>query len=155
TGKLLLHVERPAMPRCCRVSPDGRLLVWGDEEGRVGVVDFYTGRELRRFEGHRGAVTSLAFLAEGRTLVSGSAASTALFWDVSACRPRPDATPPSPAQLARLWDALADSSAATAHRAVGAFVAAPSHAVPFLAGRLRPVAHPDPARVRRLLTDLG
>jgi WD40 repeat protein len=45
--------------------------------------DVVTGKELARLEGHRGTVTSLAWSADGKTLVSGSNDGTALAWDVS------------------------------------------------------------------------
>jgi WD40 repeat protein len=41
------------------------------------------GRELRRFEGHCGAVSPLAFTPDGRSIVSGSEDATVLVWDVS------------------------------------------------------------------------
>jgi len=39
-------------------------------------------KQLARFEGHRGAITALRFSTDGRTLISGSADSTALVWEV-------------------------------------------------------------------------
>ena len=46
------------------------------------------GKEVHRFEGHRGAVTALAFTPDGHTLISGSRDSTALVWDMTSIRAR-------------------------------------------------------------------
>jgi WD40 repeat protein len=153
SGQVVLRIECPALPACCQVSPDGRLLAWGDREGAVGVVDLFTGRELRRFHGHRGAVASVAFREGGRVLVSGSSDTTALLWGLSGCKPEAKG-PADSAEMAPLWEVLA-SDAKAAHRAIGAFVASPRLAVPFLAARLRPVPVPDPKHVRRLLAELA
>jgi WD40 repeat protein len=147
-----LRVECPAAPDCCAISPDGSLLAWGDAQGRVGVADLFTGRLLCLFRGHRGRVASVAFTENGRALVSGSADTTAMVWAVP---PPPRGPALSPRELARLWDDLGGADAQKAHRACGPLRAAPAQAVPFLAGRLRPVAAADLARVRKLLTDLG
>ena len=45
-----------------------------------------TGKEVHRFEGHRGAVTALEFTPDGDALISGSRDSTALVWDMTSIR---------------------------------------------------------------------
>jgi hypothetical protein len=153
SGQRSLEVNCPAVPVCCHSSPDGRLLAWGDGDGGVGLLDLLTGRVLRRFQGHRGAVRSLAFIHDGRVLVSGSEDTTALLWDVSACRPRREKSP-ARRELGRLWERLAESDARQARQAMVALCASPGLSVPFLADRLKPVSPPDSARMRRLLADL-
>jgi hypothetical protein len=67
-----------------------------------------TGCQLAAFKGHDGAVTSLTFSPDGKTLASGSADRTALIWDLSTIKP-----PALPAKalaagdLERCWQALA------------------------------------------------
>jgi WD40 repeat protein len=50
--------------------------------GEVIVWELATGRELGRWRGHSGSVTSLAFSRDGRTLASGGDGTVAL-WDVA------------------------------------------------------------------------
>jgi WD40 repeat protein len=63
-------------------SPDGKLLATGGQEC-VYLWNTVTGKQRRRFAGHGGEVTALAFTADGRRLISGSADGTGLVWDVA------------------------------------------------------------------------
>jgi RNA polymerase sigma factor (sigma-70 family) len=62
-------------------SPDGRTLAVGDEENTVSLWETATWQKRRVFRGHTSLITALAFLPGGR-LVSASADTTALVWDV-------------------------------------------------------------------------
>ena len=83
-------------------SADGRLLASGSRNddasrgGTVSVWEISTGKELRRFAGHREAVNVVAFTADDKSVVSGSDDATALVWDVNdlgpAALPDSDAT---------------------------------------------------------------
>jgi WD40 repeat protein len=55
-------------------SPDGKLLVAGDELGTVRIWDAAKQQELATFMGHKDVVTALAFTADSRTLASGGGA---------------------------------------------------------------------------------
>jgi RNA polymerase sigma factor (sigma-70 family) len=150
TGKERLRCR--GWPFC--FSPDGRLL--GAGEGTlVSVWDLATGEQVGRFVGHHGDVAALAFSADGSRLVSGSEDTTALVWEMSALGPQLRLlAEPTPAQLELLWLELAGGDAAAASRAIGTLTAAPGQAVPFLAGKLRPVSPADAKEVARLVTDL-
>jgi WD40 repeat protein len=68
------------------VSPDGKTLACSVPSGAdwaVVLVELATGKERRRFAGHRQPVGVLAFSPDGKTLASGSADATVLVWDVA------------------------------------------------------------------------
>lgn len=62
--------------------PDGNTVAVGDMDGKVWLVDVATKAVPRVLDGHRGAVTCLAVSADGKTLASGSADTTAIIWNL-------------------------------------------------------------------------
>ena len=60
----------------------GRLYV-GGQDGVIRILDPETFEEVGRFEGHLGAVFSLAMTPDGTRLVSGSSDRTVRLWDTS------------------------------------------------------------------------
>src|SRR4051794_393176 len=62
-------------------SPDGHTVVTGAMDRTARLWNAKTGREIRRFEGHRGFITSVAFAPDGRTILTGSDDKTARLWD--------------------------------------------------------------------------
>jgi RNA polymerase sigma factor (sigma-70 family) len=73
-------------------APDGRVVATGTGWSRIGpgqpenlvqVWDVATGKERRRFSGHRDEVTAVAFTPDGRAVVSGSLDNTLLLWSVA------------------------------------------------------------------------
>ncbi|HEY7313749.1 MAG TPA: sigma-70 family RNA polymerase sigma factor [Gemmataceae bacterium] len=86
TGKELFQLCR--QEPIVAFSPDGkRMATGGHHDYAVYLWDAGNGKQLARLAGHRGVITSLAFSADGRTLISGSADGTALVWDVKARTP--------------------------------------------------------------------
>jgi WD40 repeat protein len=70
-------------------APDGKTLATatgtsyrGPGQNLVQLWDVATGKEIRRFAGHRDAVTAVAFTPDGAAVVSGSADNTILVWSV-------------------------------------------------------------------------
>ncbi len=73
-------------------SPDGRLLAMFrsrtetqrdpgqsyHQDAAIRLLDVASGREVRRLEGHRGAVNAIAFTRDGRSLISAGEDATAL-----------------------------------------------------------------------------
>jgi WD40 repeat protein len=50
--------------------------------GKIGLLDAATSAKRAQLRGHRGAILSLAFSADGTRLLSASADRTAFVWDV-------------------------------------------------------------------------
>lgn len=89
------HLSHPDGIAGIAFSRDGRLVVSGGGgeffvQGKekpgfdfaIRLWDVSTGRELRRFEGHRDEVYAVAFSSDGRRALSGSDDSTVRLWEV-------------------------------------------------------------------------
>jgi WD40 repeat protein len=155
TGRLVgsMEVASGRVP-CAAFSGDGRLLAFGDGP-LVCVWDVPAWAERALLRGHDGTVTTLTFAANNQTLVSGSADTTALIWDVSHLpEPRLVPCPLSEGQLLELWEDLASIDAARGWRAVGSLASSTVQAVPFLRHRLRPPPAVTTERMEKLIADL-
>jgi WD40 repeat protein len=127
-------------------SPDRRTLAWyGPDDPTMRLLEVASGRERHQLTGHLGRVTSLTFSADGRRLISGSADTTALVWDLAAVPADGTAVDREAA-----WADLAGEDAVRAYRAVRRLAASPA----FLRDRLQPVPVTDETRVARLIADL-
>jgi WD40 repeat protein len=96
---------------CVLFSADGDRVYSGGADGRLGVGDVRTGRELAAWEGHRGPLLSLALSPDGRLLASGGADQAVRLWDAATSR-----------ELAR-WDAHDGDVAALAFSPDGTLLA--------------------------------
>ncbi|PTQ78557.1 WD40 repeat protein [Nitrosomonas oligotropha] len=70
------------------LSPDDRWLALGgwfirEDNSYIRLIDLLSGQVVRLLKGHRNVIQSLAFSADSRRLVSGSADTTARIWDVA------------------------------------------------------------------------
>jgi WD40 repeat protein len=141
--------------RALAISPDGKTLAAADHD-RIVLREVASGRERGRFTGHHEWVWSLAFSPDGLLLASGSLDYTALVWDMTGLCPGGVWSDRDVGrdELQRLWRDLAATDADRAYRAMWAMVGASRSAVPFLAGRLRPVAQVDDRRLAALIADL-
>jgi hypothetical protein len=143
------------------LSPDHRTAasVHAVFRGDLGVYlwEVATGKERRRFTGHRDVIPTLIFSPDGRHLVSTSADTTALVWDITGPSPNGSlpAAPLARAETETLWADLGGDDAARAFQAVCALIHRPAQAIALLSERLTPAAVADPAEVRRLLAELG
>ncbi|MFL5242110.1 MAG: sigma-70 family RNA polymerase sigma factor [Gemmataceae bacterium] len=73
---------------CVAISPDGKTLATGDHTAgwalnTIRLWDVETGKELRKIQGHKGGILTLAFSPNGKTLASGSADKSVQLWQVS------------------------------------------------------------------------
>jgi WD40 repeat protein len=67
-------------------SPDGALLVLGENDGGIRTWNMISGKEERPFLGHTGHIWTLAFSPDGRRLLSSANDSKTLLWDVKSRR---------------------------------------------------------------------
>jgi WD40 repeat protein len=140
---------------CLAISPAGRLIAASDHSGVVRLWDLFTGELVEQLKGHRGPVFSLAFAPDGRTLVSGSADTTALVWDmVPLYQQRRSAGAALTArQLDALWNDLGSRDSALAYRAIGGLAVDAERSVPLLKCKLGAVWD-TPERIAGLIRDL-
>lgn len=127
------------------LSPDGRSLYVADSSGVVVVYEVGTGQIRRIISGHRGLLTGLSLSRDGKRMVTASLDATALVWDLSPAQafPRP-AQAPTADELAKAWQALAETGAAAAFRAMGTLEWASKESVALISSKILP-APPGPA----------
>ena len=65
------------------VSPDGRALLTGSDDGLITVWDLDSGQIRGQFAGHRDAVIAIAYSPDGQQILSGSRDDTAILWDLA------------------------------------------------------------------------
>jgi RNA polymerase sigma factor (sigma-70 family) len=134
-------------------SPDGRMIAWGGwNDCPVYLTETASGKERRRLLGHKGRIVSLAYSADGKTLVSGSLDTTILVWNVG---PRNGVRAPlTSVEVDRCWQKLAGADAAEAYDAIRKLAADPDRAVPLLDKHLRAVPHVAEEHLDRLIAQL-
>jgi WD40 repeat protein len=89
-----LKTLRTPAGKTVRFSPDGRLLAFGDDHGRVWLYDTRTWRPRGRpLAAHTGAVNTVSFSPDGQTLATTSDDGTTLLWDIPSGRPIGTALP--------------------------------------------------------------
>jgi WD40 repeat protein len=86
----LRRITRIPMPygRWSHFSPDGRLLILGDHEGRAQIYDGRTFKPRGRpLLGHAGFILTADFSPNGRTVATSSSDGTIRLWDTASSRP--------------------------------------------------------------------
>jgi len=142
-----------------RISPDGRWLVAmasGPEAEQYAAVAWQLGVKAEPvvLTGHRGALVSVHYDSASKHLLTLSADSTMLLWDLTRF-----AKPATPYRLEvkdqqKVWAELRDPDAARALAVIHQLAAQPQ-TVPWLAERLlKQVVMPDPDQVRELIEKL-
>jgi WD40 repeat protein len=79
-------LPQPNIVRSVSLSPDASKLAVTGDDAVVRVWDVATAKELETFSGHVGAVTSVAFAGDNKTLYSSGADKSLRQWTVSAIR---------------------------------------------------------------------
>jgi WD40 repeat protein len=156
SGKPRLRIKGPPEGAfALAFSPDGRLVA--NAAGRtVCVLDADTGKLLETLEGHDGIVTSVAFTPDGKRLISGSADTTALVWNVIPllCKTGMPSAELTAKEFETAWTALQDADAEKAFTAMLALAASPEKTVSLFRTHLKPVAL-EARTIDRLIVDLG
>jgi hypothetical protein len=138
------------------LSPDGRTLYVSYNTGEIVGFEVATGQPRRTLAGERGYVGALALTRDGRRLLSGGRAGSALVWDVTlagAARSRPEAL--AAAEAEKLWEKAAVAEARAAFAALAELAAAPGPTVEALRRRLKPApAAPTEAELDKLFNNL-
>jgi WD40 repeat protein len=94
TGKKIRTIDRPQRANAySRISnfevlpyaglaatPDGKILLFA-EGTRIGIIDLESGQDQLPGAGHRGAIGTICYSRDGKTLVSDSVYGTVLLWD--------------------------------------------------------------------------
>jgi RNA polymerase sigma factor (sigma-70 family) len=136
-------------------SPDSRVLATAAWK-TVHLLDADTGNLLGKLDGHDGAVSSLAFTPDGKRLISGSADTTALVWNVAPFLAR-TTTPVAELtakELDAAWIVLQGTDAEQAFTSILALAASPDKTVEMLRTRLQPIKL-DSRKIDQLIVDLG
>src|ERR1043165_6961655 len=84
TGATVAALAQPmGYPRHAVFSPDGKILITGDDDGLVRVWDPFTGKEKEYALGHRFPLEEAAFSADGRLILTGSKDPRICMWDAA------------------------------------------------------------------------
>jgi len=71
------------MYRCAKFSPNGRFVAAANKDGFLRIWDSRTHQLVGKWHGHKNVVSSLAFMPDGKGLLSGSLGSAVKYWHVS------------------------------------------------------------------------
>jgi RNA polymerase sigma factor (sigma-70 family) len=136
------------------LSPDGRVLAFATGSA-VRLIDLATSSELGVLAGHQSRVNSLAFSADGTRLVSVSADTTGLIWDVNHWLPKPQGVELSRRDVIEIWDRLGDDDEAVAYKAMWALTDLAPASYALLRDRLRPAMDSgDGKKLSKLIAQL-
>jgi len=145
--KTSFHEERRFVYGSIAFSPDGLWLAAGTMTGQVNVWDPRSGQKVWERGRHQGYVYTVGFGRDSRTLLSGSDDGVGYLWDV---RPKENSTK----EPAALWDDLNGMDGKATYSAMWALAVTPDKAIALFRDKLRPEPAVDPARVRKLITEL-
>ncbi|MBI3409879.1 MAG: hypothetical protein HY040_16190 [Planctomycetes bacterium] len=135
-------------------APDCRTIAIGDGPN-IYLIDSQTASQSGKLTGHQGAVQSLVFSNDNCTLISGSADTTALVWDISGMikHERTPIAKWTDEKRAEFWKDLA-ADPAKARKAMQAFDNQPAEALAAFSDRLKPAVGVEAKHIENLVADL-
>jgi len=80
---LVMRLIGPQGFHCCGVSPDGRTVAGGADDGTLWLWDAETGAPLSQLSGHSGGITDCVFFPVGPRLLTASNDATLRIWDLA------------------------------------------------------------------------
>ena len=153
-ARMAMRAMQAAGTASLAVAPDGRTLAIVGNDQAIRLFDLRSGKELGKFQGHNGQVTVPAFAPDSKTVISGSADTTALVWDggrfIKNDPPRGALTAE---QVKSLWHDLA-ADPVKAYQAIIAYRVAAKQAVVQFKEQLKPAVGVDAQRIEQLISEL-
>ena len=80
-GNLVRDFEVDRASKSIAFSPDGQMILSGDEEGTLSLWSL-SGQKIREFKGHEDAVRAVSFSPDGQSIISGSDDDTLRLWNL-------------------------------------------------------------------------
>jgi RNA polymerase sigma factor (sigma-70 family) len=139
---------------CFVFSPNGRYVALGHFDGTIDLLEFASGKLRHQLiGGHQAAIQKLLFTPDSHRLVSASADTTALVWDLTGnLKAKPSEL--APADIVACWNDLKSDDAARAYQAIRRFAAVPGQTIPFFDKNLLPIASPESKTITAGIADL-
>ena len=134
---------------------DGRTLAAASGDKSVRLFELPNGKEIGAFTGHVGAVTAVAFAPDSKTVITGSADTTAMVWagDRYIKAPTVESVQLEQKQLDSLWQELAGEPN-SAYKARIQLATAPKQTLALLQDKVKPTAGVDVKEIEKLIADL-
>jgi WD40 repeat protein len=137
-------------------SPDGRTLAVGTDQNVVSLWETASGLERRHWPGHVGAVTCVAFEADGEHVISASLDNTLLVWSARELKHREPlfAGKLTRQDLDQLWSDLGRLDGSQAYDAVLVLTRLGEAAVPYFKEQIGELKFVDTKMLQQWIADL-
>ena len=86
TGQIIRQFGGNTRPIAVAFSPDDRYVLTGGMDNMAHLWEATTGREIKKFTGHKERILGVAYSPDGRTILTRSVDQTVRLWDVKSGR---------------------------------------------------------------------